>query len=73
MCSECHRSPCLPGCPNAPEHMPLVVGYCDMCGEAIHTGEPYYDLPDGNVHMDCLEDWVAHHKRTCEAEDILYG
>ena len=42
MCELCHRTPCHPRCPNAPE--PPVVHTCTHCGGDICNGDDYYDI-----------------------------
>lgn len=42
MCDICMHSPCLSGCPNAPD--PTPVTYCRSCGEPIVPGDEYADI-----------------------------
>ena len=37
MCDICMHSPCLSGCPNAPD--PTPVTHCCSCGEPIIPGD----------------------------------
>lgn len=37
MCTECHRTPCHPMCPNADP--PVKVYDCDCCGQEIFVGD----------------------------------
>lgn len=53
MCEICHQSPCMPGCPNAPEPPGFV---CKRCGETITEGESYFEAYDGKYCEDCLWD-----------------
>ena len=54
MCEICMHSPCLSGCPNAPD--PTPVAYCCSCGEPIISGDEY-GIIDGEAWCeDCLED-----------------
>ena len=54
MCSICLHSPCLSGCPNAPD--PTPVTYCRSCGEPIIPGDEYADI-DGEAWCEgCLDD-----------------
>lgn len=39
MCDICMHSPCLSGCPNAPD--PTPVTYCRSCGEPLVPGDEY--------------------------------
>ena len=50
MCDICMHSPCLSGCPNAPD--PTPVTYCRSCGELIVPGDEYADI-DGEAWMTC--------------------
>ena len=52
MCSECHRNPCHPSCPNADE--PPVVGSCEICDTDIFEGDDIYKLFDAMVCEDCV-------------------
>jgi hypothetical protein len=40
---------------------------CDICGEPIEPGQPYYEMPDGLIvcagDTDCLSDWAEEYKR----------
>lgn len=54
MCDICMHSPCLSGCPNAPD--PTPVTYCRSCGEPIVPGDEYADI-DGEAWCEgCLDD-----------------
>ena len=54
MCEICMHSPCLSGCPNAPD--PTPVTHCCSCGEPIIPGDEY-GIIDGEAWCeDCLED-----------------
>lgn len=54
MCDICMCSPCLSGCPNAPD--PTPVAHCCSCGEPIIPGDEY-GIIDGEAWCeDCLED-----------------
>lgn len=54
MCDICMHSPCLSGCPNAPD--PTPVTHCCSCGEPIIPGDEY-GIIDGEAWCeDCLED-----------------
>lgn len=54
MCDICMHSPCLSGCPNAPD--PTPVTYCRSCGEPIAPGDEYADI-DGEAWCEgCLDD-----------------
>lgn len=54
MCEICHRCPCDPRCPNAPE--PPTVYTCKHCGESIMEGDEYYELDGDYYHEDCFGD-----------------
>ena len=57
MCDICMHSPCLSGCPNAPD--PTPVTHCCSCGEPIIPGDEY-GIIDGEAWCeDCLEDPAA--------------
>lgn len=53
MCSECHSWPHLPGCPNAPDPVPVMT--CSLCGEGILEGDEYLNGPEGPVCGACLD------------------
>ena len=82
MCSICLHSPCLSGCPNAPD--PTPVTYCRSCGEPIIPGDEYADI-DGEAWCEgCLdgrmlttvydighdEPTVIHHYNLDEEEEV---
>lgn len=54
MCKVCHKTPCDPRCPNAPE--PPVVYTCKICKEGIVAGDDYYEMDGEFYHEDCFED-----------------
>ena len=54
MCDICMHSPCLSGCPNAPD--PTPVTHCCSCGEPIIPGDEY-GIIDGEAWCEgCLDD-----------------
>ena len=53
-CEICGRIPHAPGCPNAPDPVPVLT--CELCGEGIFDGDEYLDSEKGPVCMSCLED-----------------
>lgn len=63
MCSLCHRTPCHPRCPNAPE--PPVVHVCDQCGDPIYEGDDFYELNDEKWCEECVRD----SRKTAELEE----
>lgn len=54
MCQECHRTPCHPSCPNAPE--PTVVHHCVNCGAEIYAYDEYYEINDDAWCEGCILD-----------------
>ena len=53
MCEICHRSPCLPRCPNAEEP---VAAKCCNCGRDIYEGEDAFNI-NGDIYCeDCIND-----------------
>lgn len=54
MCSICLSTPCLSGCPNAPE--PEAVHLCVKCGHGIFEGDQYIDVQDGTICRECLDE-----------------
>lgn len=67
MCSMCMTSPCAPGCPNAPEPVPIYT--CDKCGYGIFDGDKFFDSPEGYICNDCLEDMTTQELlKLCEIE-----
>ncbi len=63
LCSICLNTPCLSGCPNAPE--PKIVTKCDECGEYIRDGDVYYRICDLNICEEC----VSADRREAEYEE----
>ena len=54
MCQECHSSPCLSRCPNAPEPEPIEI--CHRCGEGIYEWEEYWEDALGwPLCSDCVD------------------
>lgn len=53
MCTECHRYPCDPRCPQAPPPAPAFV--CDWCGAPVFD-EVYYAIGGQRVCAACIED-----------------
>lgn len=53
MCELCHRVPCLPRCPNAPEQPTVYV--CSGCGEPIYAGEEYWDIMGEQFCEACID------------------
>ena len=53
MCEFCHQYPCPPRCPN---HEPVVVTECDLCGSEIYEGEEYYEIAGGTYCESCVSD-----------------
>lgn len=66
MCSECHRTPCHPRCPNAPDPEPVFV--CSGCGHYIVEGEDYWDILGEQFCEDCIHG----SRKTAEAIDEAY-
>jgi formylmethanofuran dehydrogenase subunit E len=55
MCSECHSTPCLKGCPFYDDSGDVAFK-CDCCGEVIYIGDEYYDDDFGErLCLDCLK------------------
>lgn len=55
MCEICRCSPCLVGCPNAPE--PESIGVCEKCGQPIYVQERYAKIDSKLYHEDCLDEF----------------
>lgn len=53
VCSICHHSPCLRGCPNAPDPEPSIR--CFKCGCLIAPGSKYWEDVLGNICETCME------------------
>lgn len=48
----------LRGCPEGPERSPALR--CDFCDEPIHTGDTFYELPDGKkICADCIDNMTS--------------
>lgn len=54
MCEICLHSPCLSGCPNAPD--PPTVWKCEYCGESIVVGDEYVEIDGDHYHRECAQD-----------------
>lgn len=66
MCQICMHSPCLSGCPNAPD--PTPVTHCNCCGEPIIPGDEYAVI-DGIPYCEgCIDDMPY-----CELIPLLGG
>lgn len=66
MCQICRHSPCLNGCPNAPD--PPAVTTCRKCGEPITPGYEFARI-DGLDYCDkCIDDMPY-----CELVPLLGG
>ena len=65
MCSECHSTPCLNGCPNKED---IVVCRCLHCDGEIYEGELYYDFSDYyegmKIHYDCIKEFLKEAERS---------
>lgn len=49
---------------------------CELCGEEIGAGEPYYELPDGLricAESDCLADWASAYRQRAPEEGAYEG
>ena len=57
-CPECHCIPHLPGCPNAPE--PIPVHTCKRCKDGIYVGDEFFDIDGTYYHTECLEDMTIY-------------
>ena len=68
MCDICMHSPCLSGCPNAPDPTPET--HCCSCGEPIIPGDEdcWEDLPLCVLIPKLGGEW-----RTASEEDIPDG
>ena len=53
MCEICHYTPCLSGCPNAPD--PPAAFRCHGCGEAIYPEEEYARVDCVEYCKDCID------------------
>ena len=54
MCEICHRSPCHPRCPNAPDPIPVFV--CSGCGQDIEVGVDYWDVLGEQYCEYCIDE-----------------
>lgn len=53
-----------------------VSFYCDNCGEAIMVDEEYVETSEGDVHMDCFDEFAREHldaKHKFAEEAVFYG
>ena len=58
MCSICHSSPCLSGCPNAPD--PPAAFRCHDCDEAIYPGDEYAKIDGVEYCEQCIHEGRNH-------------
>jgi hypothetical protein len=63
MCEICHHTPCVGGCPNAPE--PIPVYECAWCEKPILVGDEYYDINGDRICDECIQGC----RKTAEFED----
>lgn len=54
MCSECLHTPCLTGCPNAPEPEPIYI--CTECGDGIMEGDMYLRIGGKILCESCVDE-----------------
>nr|WP_325241814.1 hypothetical protein [uncultured Oscillibacter sp.] len=54
MCEICHYTPCLSGCPNAPD--PPAAFECHSCGEGICPGDEYARIGGAEYCERCIDD-----------------
>lgn len=74
MCEICHRSPCHPRCPNAPD--PPAVFICSGCGHEIYEGEEYWDILGEQYCTYCVDEAMteAEHDTVCAVcDEVIYG
>lgn len=53
MCEICHYTPCLSGCPNAPD--PPAAFRCLDCGEDIYPGDEYARIGGEEYCEGCID------------------
>ena len=53
MCEICHYTPCLSGCPNAPDPPPAFR--CHGCEEAIYPEDEYARIDGVEYCEDCID------------------
>ena len=53
MCEICYHSPCLSGCPNAPD--PPAAFRCHGCEEAIYPEDEYARIDGVEYCEDCID------------------
>ena len=66
MCQICRHSPCLNGCPNAPD--PPAVTTCRKCGEPITPGYEFARIDGLDYCDECIDDMPY-----CELVPLLGG
>ena len=66
MCQVCRHSPCLSGCPNAPD--PPTVTKCRKCGESITPGYEYARIDGLDYCEECIDSMPY-----CELIPLLGG
>lgn len=57
MCEICHKCPCDPRCPNAPEEKGVYT--CAYCDDPIVDGEDCFCIDGEYYHEDCFGDCAA--------------
>lgn len=53
MCDLCLHTPCVSGCPNKPDPIPILK--CENCNMELFDGDVYY--PELGVCQYCVEDF----------------
>lgn len=79
MCSVCLSTPCLNGCPNAPD--PVASDYCIRCKNPIYPEEEYGVIKGKAYCEPCLEDMPISELITlmggdwliAEVEEVCHG
>ena len=58
MCSICHNSPCLAGCPNRIDTPPKYIGMCVICGITLDTDHEAFCDEEDNLFcsIKCFKD-----------------
>ncbi len=57
MCMVCRQSPCVAGCPDAPEPEPVLI--CRECGAGLYAGDRHFDgVCEGCLSMYSVSEWM---------------
>jgi len=69
MCEMCLHTPCLKGCPNAPQEQPIMQ--CPNCKADLFVDNTYY--PEFDACEFCIDDYAQKVEDTrCDYDEDRY-